>query len=367
MISPKNIIGTLQRPESIGKNSTKTKKGVTLFNQIVTVNFLNTAGSQWIIQAYALNHWQFFFDRCKNMEVDTILFLQSGSLVGVIGDEIVCSSETTDDLLSDKLFLPNGVKISTQSTMTYVTFDGQYIFKYNAENPSLCCLANNVINSNDYLDYCKSDNVPNVQTCYPSLLEYCTSNPDDPRCFCNAPPEIILATLFNVEQLRRNPALYQQMILEAPCLAAACTKEIMSEKTSVSGNRLLSLYDGCNQSVTICSNILDIQGEINADVVTADCGSNSIDCGACPIGTACDKNSGFCSKVCTQDSNCQGEFGTACVDGVCTTSTSGNNGGLSTGALIGIIVGVAVFIILTVTLVVLKKQGKLGGSKKKTK
>jgi hypothetical protein len=254
--------------------------------------------------------------------------------------------------------------------------NGLYIVLISLTRPDAITIVNNTINSRAMQLNCE---LPGRQSdCYQTYeTQYCDNMRTglagaeayyDTRCFC-MDEELILSTIFNVEVLKSNPVVYQQILAIAPCIASVCPSYKSEE--NIVGKFLRDVVE-CATEITICTSILTLGegSEINGNVVTSlDCSNLSTGCAeGCPVGSVCDEKTNKCALSCTTNGECNVEQTCDVTNeggGVCVTPGGGGGGGgdsdssdLSVGAIIGIIVGVIVLIV-AITLIVLWKNGKL--------
>ena len=312
--------------------------------------------------------WAYFFSRVKLLlesgdhPTASLKLLDNANLVvSTSAQEILYSANTRDGHTSDAVYLSVNefTEINLLDFRSYVTSTGKYLFHY-GDGKNASFLQFNPVNTVGFLDRCESDR---SEDCSSTVQQYCAhkGNPDegiiDPRCFCAGDPDVILATLFNLEQLKRSPLTYQQLYAMAPCLSAVCNPNIIKEE-NVIGKGLDRLYNGCAQSIEICTNIIDVRGELNADVIQASCGSETLPCSSgCPVGLVCDNQTNFCTNICMEDAQCGHDQYCDTSTQVCRFENDDNNGsgGLHTAEIVGII-SACIILVLIIVLVVLKTQ-----------
>ena len=282
--------------------------------------------------------WSYFFNRAQDKP---ILFLDNGNLTAMDGPlTIAFESSTTDEFRSSQADIESGKFVTLVDGQTQLTPNGQYLFHYDRDHTSF--MQFNPINGKNYLEYCQ-EHAPDQ--CEGSIISYCRAHKEaDPRCYCWDNTDEILASIFNIEQLKRNQAMYQQLRAIAPCLTNQCNPEYVRETDTVIGSLLNSRYDGCSASIEICTNIIDVQGNLSGEIVKASCGSDTPCQNTCPVGQACDLQTNFCSTVCSSNDDCPG--GQHCgPSGACTVGTTQNNKNKTTTITIVIIVIVVLIVV----------------------
>lgn len=291
-----------------------------------------------------------------------IQLCNNGDIVIVQDDVVTHSTNTSDRTVPSQTQLQqNECDVVLNTSETKVSRNGLYSATLGGDNISLNQHIPNEFNLNAY---CQTS--PLLYTeCSKSYKGYCESdeNIDTDRCYCYENNEGILAVLFDIEELKKNPLLYAELLPIAPCLSQVCS-EFFTEN-SLAGSYLKTLE--CGSDITICTSILNISGEgqINGDVLTTlNCGGGIRSCsgGVCPAGSVCDVKTNLCRQLCSSGIQCLS--GEKCVmetdengvsQGIC---RQGVDDKFSTASLVVIGVLLLLLVVLIIWLILKYKKSK---------
>lgn len=274
-----------------------------------------------------LNYWTSVDKPVQLCNNGDMILVENGKIVGQTNTGDGTTDTATEFLRGDCDVVLTAAARSTSTSGLYQASTG----------PGF--LQQNVANEANLNTFCKQTST-RLEACMNSYGDYCQVDAgNDPRCFCFENQDGILATMFDMTLLEKNPLLLSQLRAVAPCLSPACNPYFTEPG-------LISTYlenFQCSRDITICTNVLElgtgsgINGDINSSL---NCGIGSnIPCGdGCPIGTDCDVTAGICRQVCTDDGAC-GEEGLCNVElGLCFPRDALTDGGLSTTWIVVIVV-----------------------------
>lgn len=329
-------------------------------NGIIVYGFADTVLAvrytwPWIIQSMKDNT-NFEARLCDN----GMVLLYDG-LRKVIHVETNDGTVDIDTVLDRKLY-----KSFYVGNQNVISPNGRYWMKINW-NTTESNLYQNPMNSPFFETNCLLGPPTRPNECASAMkVEYCdniTISADtwaDERCLCFN-NEIILGKLFDLDSLKRDRQLYDQLFAVAPCLSSTCTSYYSDQ--SFTGYLMSGGAVDCTNDITICTNIIRVKddAEIDGNVTsTNNCngssGGQGSSCSGCPIGMRCSEKTGFCEPVCVDSSTCK--TGTSCdtVEGLCIDKSQIRSTGMTTGMIVGLTVAIVVFIALIATAVYIRKK-----------
>jgi hypothetical protein len=307
-VSPPTVVGT----EQLGYNPTISPSLPSVAASGQRALYYNQGFRVFEFGSYAiLTQWQgagLSASLCNN-----------GSIVATSG-AILTGTGSSDGTVTSEASLLRGECIPLNADAAVVTQNGLYAGSLSPVRVEL-----SIANQAGLDLFCTAGN--RVVPCLSSYGAYCTAQPEDPRCFCFNNPEGILSTLFNINSLKQNPALYEQLLAIAPCLSGTCSQYFTN-------SGLISTYlqsQQCPNSITICSTVLNLSegGSINGSVVASqDCGATAgIGCQAntCPVGSDCDLADGICRVLCASDNDCPSGESCGLGTGLCRSNEEGSD------------------------------------------
>lgn len=275
-----------------------------------------------------------------------IRLCDNGDIVAIDSNTIVGRTATTDDTVPTLTqFLRGDCSVRLRSTSKELSTNGLYRA---ATNPTtLEQMVPHQVRLQSWMNLGTADRRVAAVSAF---REYADENRSfDPRAFCFENEEGILGSLYNVELLRLDSALFEQLLAVAPCLSQTCQK--FSEEDNIIGN-YLKQFD-CDSNVVFCNQTLQLTENSSIDVggnfvQSEDCGiTNQVECRAgCPVGSVCNENNGTCQLSCSSANSDQCNEFEECRSGLCQLKIDADK---SRNINIGLVIAISVVGIVFVT------------------